>query len=44
MTQGSAKKEYKYVATKNTLPVPKVIQRGPVTITVTTEYIVKRDD
>ena len=43
MTQGSEKKEYKYVATKNVLDTPKVIQRGPVTITVTTEYIVKKD-
>lgn len=43
MTQGSEKKEYKYVATKKTLDVPKVIQKGPVTITVTTEYIVKKD-
>jgi hypothetical protein len=43
MTQGSGKKEYKYVATKHMLDTPKVIQRGPVTITVTTEYIVKAD-
>ena len=43
MTQGSEKKEYRYVATKQLLDTPKVIQRGPVSITVTTEYIVKRE-
>jgi len=42
MTQGSEKKEYKYIATKKVLDTPKVIQRGPVTITVTTEYEVKK--
>ena len=40
-TAGSAQKEYKYVATKVVLDTPKVIQRGPVSITVTTEYVVK---
>lgn len=40
-TSGSNKKEYKYVATKVVLDTPKVIQRGPVSITVTTEYIVR---
>jgi hypothetical protein len=43
MTQGSEKKQYKYVGTKKVLDVPKVIQRGPITITVTTEYLVKKD-
>lgn len=41
ITAGSDKKEYKYVATKVKLDTPKVIQRGPVSITVTTEYIVR---
>ena len=40
-TQGSDKKEYDYIGTKKTLNPPKVIQRGPISITVTTEYIVK---
>jgi hypothetical protein len=40
-TQGSDKKEYDYIATKRVLDTPKVIQRGPISITVTTEYIVK---
>lgn len=42
MTQGSEKKEYRYTATKRELDVPKVIQRGPVSITITHEIDVKR--
>ncbi len=42
-TNGSAKKIYKYVGTKKTLPVPKMVKRGNVEFQVTTEYIVHKD-
>lgn len=40
-TADSKQKSFTYVATKVDLPEPKVIQRGPVSITVTNEIIVK---
>lgn len=40
-TADSKQKAFTYVATKVDLPEPKVIQRGPVSITVTNEIIVK---
>jgi hypothetical protein len=42
-TNGSAKKTYKYVGTKQTLPVPKIVKRGPVEFEVTTEYFAHKD-
>ena len=41
MTQDSKKKEFTYTVTKVKLDTPKTIQRGPVQLTVTHEYLVK---
>lgn len=40
-TQGSAKREYHYIAIKRVLDTPLEIARGDRTITITTEYKVK---
>lgn len=40
-TAASKEKSFTYVATKVDLPEPKVIQRGPVSITVTNEIVIK---
>ena len=43
MTRGSAKKTYKYVATKKKLDKPKTLMRGDVKIVLKHEYEVKSD-
>ena len=44
MTRGSAKKTYKYVATKKKLSPPKTVMRGDVKIVLKHEYVVKADN
>jgi hypothetical protein len=41
-TNDSSKKTYTYEATKKKLKEPKIIEKGSVKITITTEYSVKR--
>lgn len=44
MTRGSAKKTYKYVATKKKLRTPKTVTRGNTNVTLEYEYEVKADN